>query len=123
MMYPRRTQSQIIRVIDLETTGSPPPVHGVCEVGWQDVALGADGRWELQGEGGNMLGVLHSLGYTRGLLNALHFPERKRLQSMVKYAILGLLADDMRAKALREGTRALPLTTRAQHVRGLSWTG
>ena len=73
---------------------------------------------DAQGEGGNMLGVLHSLGYTRGLLNALHFPERKRLQSMIKYAILGLLADDMRAKALREGTRALPLTTRAQLLAG-----
>jgi exodeoxyribonuclease X len=43
---------EIIRVIDLETTGSAPPAHGVCEIGWQDVALGADGRWELQGEGG-----------------------------------------------------------------------
>ncbi|MCD2324800.1 3'-5' exonuclease [Sphingomonas sp. IC-56] len=46
---------QIIRVIDLETTGQAPPTHGVCEIGWQDVALGADGRWELQGEGGNRL--------------------------------------------------------------------
>ncbi|MGY4394865.1 exodeoxyribonuclease X [Sphingomonas sp. UYAg733] len=43
---------QIIRVVDLETTGQAPPAHGVCEIGWQDVALGADARWELQGEGG-----------------------------------------------------------------------
>lgn len=46
---------QIIRVIDLETTGNAPPAHAVVEIGWQDVALGADGRWELYGEGGNRL--------------------------------------------------------------------
>jgi exodeoxyribonuclease X len=46
---------QIIRVIDLETTGEAPPVHGVCEIGWQDVALGTDGRWEIHGEGGARL--------------------------------------------------------------------
>lgn len=42
----------IIRVIDLETTGQAPPVHGVCEIGWQDVALGDDGAWALFGDGG-----------------------------------------------------------------------
>ncbi|WP_288415977.1 3'-5' exonuclease [uncultured Novosphingobium sp.] len=36
-----------IRVVDLETTGSRPPAHGVCEIGWQDVVLGADGKWQL----------------------------------------------------------------------------
>ncbi|MFN3434680.1 MAG: 3'-5' exonuclease, partial [Sphingomonas sp.] len=50
-----RPQPQIIRVIDLETTGSAPPAHGVCEIGWQDVALKPDGRWELEGEGGAIL--------------------------------------------------------------------
>lgn len=45
----------IIRVIDLETTGETPDTHGVCEVGWQDVALGADGRWALTGDGGSRL--------------------------------------------------------------------
>lgn len=45
----------IIRVIDLETTGEAPPLHGVCEIGWQDVMLGADGRWDLHGEGGSRL--------------------------------------------------------------------
>ena len=45
-------QPSIIRVVDLETTGQAPPAHGVCEIGWQDVALGADGRWDLHGEGG-----------------------------------------------------------------------
>ncbi|GAA3255567.1 hypothetical protein GCM10020258_14110 [Sphingomonas yabuuchiae] len=51
----QRPQPQIIRVIDLETTGQAPPTHGVCEIGWQDVALGKDGRWELEGEGGSIL--------------------------------------------------------------------
>lgn len=45
----------IIRVIDLETTGNAPPAHHVVEIGWQDVALGADGRWELHGEGGSRM--------------------------------------------------------------------
>lgn len=45
----------IIRVVDLETTGAKPPAHGVCEIGWQDVALGSDGRWVLEGEGGSIL--------------------------------------------------------------------
>ena len=49
------TSPQIIRVIDLETTGQAPPAHGVCEIGWQDVALSASGRWELFGEGGTHL--------------------------------------------------------------------
>ncbi|WP_066549262.1 MULTISPECIES: exonuclease domain-containing protein [unclassified Sphingomonas] len=46
---------QIVRVIDLETTGAAPPTHAVCEIGWQDVALGSDGRWGLMGEGGSTL--------------------------------------------------------------------
>ncbi|SDA33067.1 exonuclease domain-containing protein [Sphingomonas sp. NFR15] len=45
----------MIRVVDLETTGPAPPAHGVCEIGWQDLAQGADGRWELIGEGGSRL--------------------------------------------------------------------
>lgn len=49
------SSEQIIRVVDLETTGSAPPAHGVCEVGWQDVALGEDGRWDLKGDGGSIL--------------------------------------------------------------------
>ena len=46
---------QIVRVIDLETTGNAPPTHAVVEIGWQDVALGADGQWALQGDGGSMM--------------------------------------------------------------------
>jgi exodeoxyribonuclease X len=36
-----------VRVIDLETTGSSPPAHAVCEIGWQDVELHDDGTWSL----------------------------------------------------------------------------
>lgn len=44
--------TQRIRVIDLETTGSSPPAHAVCEIGWQDVVLGEDGRWSLDANRG-----------------------------------------------------------------------
>jgi exodeoxyribonuclease X len=44
-----------IRVIDLETTGPRPPAHGVCEIGWQDVVQGADGRWIVNEERGQRL--------------------------------------------------------------------
>ena len=44
-----------IRVVDLETTGSRPPAHGVCEIGWQDVVLGGDGRWTVNDERGSIL--------------------------------------------------------------------
>jgi exodeoxyribonuclease X len=37
--------SQRIRVVDLETTGSRPPAHDVCEIGWQDVVRRDDGLW------------------------------------------------------------------------------
>ena len=45
------TAATRIRVIDLETTGSSPPAHAVCEIGWQDVVLAADGRWALDPAG------------------------------------------------------------------------
>eukprot|EP00438_Fugacium_kawagutii_P005948 Skav231308 [mRNA] locus=scaffold1116:5501:8373:- [translate_table: standard] len=35
--------------------------------------------------GANLLGVLHSLGYTRGLLEALHFSEQRRIESMLRH--------------------------------------
>ncbi len=38
-----------LRVIDLETTGDSFANGGVVEVGWQDLARGADGTWALQG--------------------------------------------------------------------------
>ncbi len=47
--------SATVRVIDLETTGSRPPAHGVCEIGWQDVDLGLDGRWHVGPSRGSRL--------------------------------------------------------------------
>ncbi|MCH2486486.1 MAG: 3'-5' exonuclease, partial [Erythrobacter sp.] len=44
-----------VRVIDLETTGSSPPAHAVCEIGWQDVVLQPDGRWAVAGDDGSSL--------------------------------------------------------------------
>lgn len=43
-----------VRVIDLETTGSRPPAHGVCEIGWQDVTLSGDG-WRVTDMRGSSL--------------------------------------------------------------------
>lgn len=39
-----------VRVIDLETAGGGP--HDVCEIGWQDVVMGADGSWRLTDNSG-----------------------------------------------------------------------
>lgn len=39
--------------------------------------------------GANLIGLVHSLGYTRGLLNALGFPEERRISSMLSFATLG----------------------------------
>ncbi len=47
--------SRFVRVVDLETTGSRPPAHGVCEIGWQDVVEGADGVWRIGGGQGHTL--------------------------------------------------------------------
>ncbi len=41
-----------VRVIDLETTGSSPPAHAVCEIGWQDVILSEAGRWIVSDDRG-----------------------------------------------------------------------
>lgn len=49
----RPVAGQRVRVIDLETGGNGP--HDVCEIGWQDVALSADGLWRLDDERGGML--------------------------------------------------------------------
>jgi len=42
--------SNAIRVIDLETAGNGP--QDVCEIGWQDVVQGSDGRWFIDTERG-----------------------------------------------------------------------
>jgi hypothetical protein len=47
--------SNRVRVIDLETTGSRPPAHDVCEIGWQDVVQDGDGRWAVTVERGALL--------------------------------------------------------------------
>jgi len=44
-----------VRVIDLETTGGQPWAHGVCEIGWQDVATDADGIWQVTDQRGAVL--------------------------------------------------------------------
>jgi exodeoxyribonuclease X len=41
-----------IRVIDLETTGSRPPAHGVVEIGWQDVVRTDAGEWVVTADRG-----------------------------------------------------------------------
>lgn len=51
----------IVRVVDLETTGSRPPEHGVVEIGWQDVEAepaldeGASATWRVSRERGALL--------------------------------------------------------------------
>jgi len=40
-------------VVDLETTGSSPPAHAVCEIGWQDVVLQDNGCWSLAADRGS----------------------------------------------------------------------
>ena len=47
-------EAPFLRVIDLETTGQGFADGGVVEVGWQDVALGAEG-WALRGGPGARL--------------------------------------------------------------------
>ena len=44
-----------LRVIDLETTGDSFTNGGVVEVGWQDLAPDAEGRWALCGDPGSRL--------------------------------------------------------------------
>ena len=49
------TLSTRLRVVDLETTGDSFSNGGVVEIGWQDLARGPDGVWELCGGPGSML--------------------------------------------------------------------
>jgi exodeoxyribonuclease X len=42
-----------IRVIDLETGGNG--ANDVCEIGWQDVAMGEDGKWQVNDDRGAIL--------------------------------------------------------------------
>jgi len=45
----------------------------------------------MHNNGGNMLGVLHSMGYTRGLLNDLALPERRRVKAFGEFATKGIM--------------------------------
>jgi hypothetical protein len=64
-----------------------------------------------------MLGVLHSLGYTRGLTNTLGFSERGRIRSLVWHARVGLMDKDQRSVVLGGGgVGALTLWERAPLV-------
>jgi len=55
-------------------------------VGLRDVA---DFVCATREGGANLIGLLHSLGYIRGLLEAHAYPERRRVEVMLKYAMLG----------------------------------
>ena len=55
-------------------------------------------------EGTNMLGVLHSLGYTKGILNDIRFPEAERLRAYAKYAAIGAAKSAPDAMATRAAT-------------------
>ena len=56
----------------------------------------------LHGAGGNVLGVIHALGYTRGLLNALKYAERRRLRALAGAAGRGLRSVTERGRARAE---------------------
>ena len=86
----------------------PPSVTG------QDVTAALK---SLHNDGGNVLGFLHSFGYVRGLLNALHFSERFRLRSIARCATLGLAPPDIRRRALERGDESLPLYWRVRLMR------
>jgi hypothetical protein len=70
-------------------------------------------RGESESGGANMLGVLHSMGYTRGLLNSLGFSEDARLQSLVWHARVGLLDEGERKRVLANRSVDLGVTHRA----------
>lgn len=61
--------SAVVRVIDLETAGNGP--HEVCEIGWQDVAQGADGLWALN-EAGRGSRLVHPGGPISVQTMAIH---------------------------------------------------
>jgi len=64
---------------------------------------------KLYGRGGLAIGLLHSLGYTRGLLNDLGCDERQRLIALVRSARLGLEDEQYRTGASDAQGPAPPL--------------
>merc|ERR1712232_1432621 len=61
-------------------------------VGFEDVASFVVAA---RSGGANFIGLLHSLGYVRGLLQDLGFQEGRRLASMLKFAMLGDVSDPL----------------------------
>lgn len=68
--------------------------------------------------GANLMGLLHSLGYTRGILEALGFPEGQRIKCMLKYAMLGdIVAPPVVPRSLR-GSEVIWMRWRMTLLRG-----
>ena len=76
--------SSELKAADLKAAarGALPPGVKLADIGKFLVSLHDE-------SGTNMLGVLHSLGYTKGILNELKFPETLRLRAFGKYAAIG----------------------------------
>ena len=71
-----------------------------------------DAMTSLHVMGGNVLGVLHSFGYVRGLLNGVSFGERRRLKSIARMALFGLVPPQIAHRALLHGDHTLPWSWR-----------
>jgi len=102
-------------------------LHDTGEAG---AGAGAEAKGGASAGGGtNMLGVLHSLGYTRGILNDIRFPEALRLRAFAKYASYGLAQRALRPGAgpgavVPSGSAALmgmALWTASLQVEVLAW--
>jgi aarF domain-containing kinase len=87
--------SSDVTAADLQAArkGALPPNTNLEDIGKFLVSLHDEG-------GTNMLGVLHSLGYTRGILNDLKFPEHLRLRAFAKFATLGVAVKGQNSKAV-----------------------
>lgn len=68
--------------------------------------------------GANLLGVLHSLGYTRGLLEALSFPEAQRLERMLRFALMGEREGHPQSLSVAEEALGRPHQAAVAHRKG-----
>ena len=86
-----------LRAADVKAAarGALPPGVKLADIGAFLVSLHDEG-------GTNMLGVLHSLGYTKGILNELRFPESLRLRAFARYAALGARSSLLGARSPEE---------------------
>ena len=96
--------SSDLKAADLKAAarGALPPGVKLADIGKFLVSLHDE-------SGTNMLGVLHSLGYTKGILNELKFPETLRLRAFGKYAAIGSaigVGDEVTKARARAGGRA-----------------